>query len=91
MMKDAFLRISGMGFGAQYLALFRGHGNGQVGEQCAVEIIHQLLIAHIFIVGETALWAETTFGRHYGLAYIAGVAIVVGRVYFPGSRHFVQW
>ena len=90
MVKDAFLRVGWMRFCAHYLTLFRRHGNREIGEQRAVKIIHQLLIAHVDVVTVPSLRAQTSLGLNNGLSYIRRPAFKICWIKIPGARYIIQ-
>ena len=90
MLEDALLRVGRMRLGAQDLAGFGRHGEGEVGEQRAVEIIDQLLVGHIRVIGVSAFRPELALGVDHRLTDIAGVARVVGGIDPPGAGDVVE-
>ena len=67
-----------MRLGAQHLQLLGRHGQREIGEERAVEIIDQLLVGHVRIHGVAALRPQRALGADHGGADVASVAVIVG-------------
>ena len=90
MLEDALFRIGRVRLGAQDLQLLGAHGQGQVGKQRAVEIIDQLLVAHVVVVGEAQRRAALALGLDYRLANVVGAAAILLGIDAPGLGRLIQ-
>ena len=90
MLEHAFRRIGRVRFGAQDLALLGRHGQCQIGEHRAVEIVDQLLVRHLVVIGEAPPRPQPPLGLDDCLADFRRPAFVFVGVDVPLPGNLVE-